>query len=146
MLRFRYLPIILFFGAVFYGFNTADKNTKDSKVLTNDHYNFISVNEIMMYISNNGDGSHNPNTDAQGLFWPGGINATKTAVFEDGLLWGGVVNADTMVGGSTYRHGLQAGIILPNGAADDPGLVKYRVYKVLDGWENLPSGTRKRSI
>jgi len=142
MRSFIYIPLILAAAVIAYGFNSS-KNTKAAKVLTNDHYNFVSVNEIMMYISNNGDGSHDPNTDSQGLYWPGGINATKAAVFEDGLIWGGVVNGDTMVGGSTYRHGLQAGVILSNGAADDPNLPKYRVYKVLDGWENLPPGPER---
>ena len=27
-----------------------------------------------------------------------------------------------------------------SGDADDPNLPKYRVYKILDGWENLPPG------
>ncbi len=67
----RYIPVIFIIAAIAYGFNIGE-NKKAVKVLTNDHYNFISVNEIMMYISNNGDGSHNPNTDGQGLYWPGG--------------------------------------------------------------------------
>jgi Secretion system C-terminal sorting domain len=126
-----------------FGFNKNDGNKTTSQILTNDHYNYISVNEIKMYISNNGDGSHDPNTDGQGLYWPGGINATQGAVFEDGLVWGGIINNDTSCGGSTYRHGLQAGKILDNGTADDPTLEKYRVYKVLNGWENLPPGPER---
>ncbi len=143
MNRHNYPLIFLSICTLFFGFNAVDKNQKTSKVLTNDHYNFISVNEIMMYISNNGDGSHSSLTDGQGLFWPGGINAAIGAVFEDGLVWGGIINNDTLCGGSTYRHGLQAGKILPNGTADNPSLPKYRVYKVLDGWESLPPGPER---
>ena len=137
------LIIFLSICTFFFGFDSGNKSQKTSKVLTNDHYNFISVNEIMMYISNNGDGSHSPLTDDKGLFWPGGVNATLGAVFEDGLVWGGIINNDTLCGGSTYGHGLQAGKILSNGSADNPTLPKYRVYKVLNGWESLPPGPER---
>ncbi|MDP2362264.1 MAG: hypothetical protein Q8M94_00690, partial [Ignavibacteria bacterium] len=93
-----------------------------------------------MWVSNNGDGSHDPQTDGSGFYWPGGPNAVKSAIFEDGLVWGGKVGTEIRVGGSTYRHGLQAGKILPDGMPDDPSLSKYRVYKILNGWENLPPG------
>ncbi len=136
-------PIILIMCTLLFGFNPGEKPGKVSKVLTNDHYNFISVNEIKMYISNDGDGSHSPLTDSQGLFWPGGPSAAIGATFEDGLVWGGIIDNDTLCGGSTYRHGLQAGKILPDGTADDPSLPKYRVYKVLNGWENLPPGPER---
>ncbi len=111
-----------------------------SKITTNDNYEFISVNEIYMWVSNNGDGSHSPLTDGNGFYWPGGINATKSSIFEDGLVWGGIVNGQIRVNGNTHRQGLQAGKILPNGSPDDPSLPKYRVYKILKGWENLPPG------
>jgi hypothetical protein len=137
MYRLNYLTVFLFAVIVTYGF-TGNKDKKPDNVMTNGYYNYISINSIKMYISNNGDGSHDPSTDANGLYWPGGENATQGAVFEDGLVWAGIMNGDTAAGGSTYRHGLQAGKILEDGTADDPNLFKYRVYKVLDGWENLP--------
>ena len=90
------------------------------KVLTNDHYNYIAINNIKLFISNNGIGSHDPNTDGSGLYWQEGA-----AIFEDGLLWGGKIQAlppDTQsirVNGNTFRYGLQAGKILQNGKADD---------------------------
>lgn len=143
MKRVKYFTLILVIAVLLCGFKNGDGNSKNSKVLTIDHYNFLAVNEIMMYISNNGDGSHDPLTDGQGLFWPGGPNAAIGAVFEDGLVWGGIINSDTLCGGSTYRHGLQAGKILQNGSADDPYKPQYRVYKVLDGWENLPPGPER---
>ena len=111
------------------------------KILTSDHYQYIAVNEIKMWVSNCGDGSHDPFTDGGGFYWPGGENATITAVFEDGLLWGGIVNSGLRVNGNTHRIGLQAGKILPDGLADDTSITKYRVYKILEGWENLPLGS-----
>ncbi len=52
---------------IFLGLN--DKSTL-KRPLFNDHYNFIAINEIKMWVSNNGDGSHDPNTDGNGLYWP----------------------------------------------------------------------------
>ena len=125
------------------GFKGEDKNNGTKKITANDNYNYISINQIFMWISNNGDGSHSPTTDGQGFFWPGGPNATKGAIFEDGLLWGAKIGREIRVGGSTYRHGLQAGKILDDGTADNPDLDKYRVYKIRKGWQSLPSGPVK---
>ncbi|MCK4558324.1 MAG: hypothetical protein KAV45_00970 [Calditrichia bacterium] len=104
------LIIVILTSLIFLGLN--DKSSL-KKPLTNDHYNYIAINEIKMWVSNNGDGSHDPNTDGNGLYWPGGIEATKAAVFEEGLLWGGYVNDSIQVNGNTHRQGLQAGKILP---------------------------------
>ncbi len=122
------------------GFKGADKNKGTRKITTNDNYNYIAINQIFMWISNNGDGSHSPTTDAQGFFWPGGPNATIGAIFEDGLLWGGKIGREIRVGGSTYRHGLQAGPILSDGTAANPDDSKYRIYKIRKNWESLPPG------
>ena len=108
------------------------------KPATNDHYNYIAINEVLMYVSNNGDGSHDPVTDGNGFYWPGGINARDAAIFEDGLVWGCVANGDTFVNGNTHFQGLQAGKILSPGIADDPSDSKYRVYKIRKNWENHP--------
>ncbi len=116
------------------------KNNKAPRITINDQYKYVSVNQILMWISNNGDGSHDPRTDGNGFYWPGGINATQSAVFEDGLVFGGMYNGEVRFNGNTHRQGLQAGKILPNGIPDNPTLGKYRIYKILRGWENLPPG------
>jgi len=108
-----------------------------SKVTANDLYEFIAINNILMWVSNNGDGSHDPVTDGNGFYWPGGRRATQSAIFEDGLIWGGYVDGDVRANGNTHRQGIQAGKILPSGDADDPSLDKYRVYKIRKGFRNL---------
>jgi len=137
---------ILIIALFFSGFMPAAQTNEEKKqkepyklgkINTNDHYEFISVNEVKMWISNNGDNSHEPITSGSGLLWPGGPQATLSLIFEDGLVFGGKVNGVVRVGGSTYRHGLQAGKILDNGLADDPNLDKYRIYKIRKDWENL---------
>jgi len=127
-----------------YSYEQRDNSTKGKREINkpnaNDHYQYISVNQIFMWVSNNGDGSFDPRTGGSGFYWPGGENATSSAIFEDGLIWGAKVDTQIRVNGSTYRHGLQAGKILSNGEADNPNLEKYRVYKIRKGWENLPFG------
>jgi len=127
-------------------FLSMNDNSSLKKPLPNDYYNYIAVNEILMWISNNGDGSHDPNTDGQGLYWPGGMTATKASVFEDGLVWGGYVNDSLQVNGDTHMQGLQAGKILPNGTADNPELNKYRIYKLKRGWESPPQGPERDAL
>jgi hypothetical protein len=123
-----------------------NKNTSAnslSKVTTNDDYIYIAINQMKMWIGNNGMGSHDPYTDGAGLFWPGGENATISAIFMDGLVWGGKVNGEIRVNGDAYRYGLHAGKVLNSGNADDPSLSKYRIYKIRKDWNELPSGPTK---
>lgn len=137
------MSIVLAFGLLSLGFAPKEKEkdkSKLSKTNTNDNYNWISVNQCFMWIGNNGYGSHDPRIDASGFYWPGGDNATIPAIFADGLIWGAKIGRETRVNGSTYRQGLQAGKILPDGTADDPSLSKYRIFKIRKGWESLPPG------
>ncbi len=130
--------VIAIAGALFlFGYNINEKNDVIEKTSTNDLYDFIAINNVLMWISNNGDGSPDPVTDGNVFYWPGGRRATQSAIFEDGLLWGGLIDGEVRVGGSTYRAGLQAGKILPDGTADDPSLEKYRIYKIRKDFKTL---------
>ncbi len=121
-------------------------NTTLKKTTSNDAYDFISINNCLMWLSNNGCMSHNPSTDASGFEWPKA--AGKYAIFEDGLVWGGTVQGEVRVGGSTYRYGLQAGPILADGTAADPSDPRYRIFKVRkvdnDEFERMTSDEQKR--
>jgi len=136
-----YFPLIFLICLML--FSGKPKENKIFKPLTNDDYNFIAANEILMYVSNNGDGSHDPATGGNGFYWPGGKLAKKAAIFEDGLLWGGKVNGEIRVNGSTHRHGSQAGKILSSGVADNPDDPRFRVYKIRKEWESLSPGTER---
>ncbi len=117
---------------IFVAFFALGSTYFNSKILTatNDHSMYVSISNALIWVGNNGMCSHNPISDAAGFFWPGGVNATITAIYEEGLVWGGIVNNEVRVGGSTYRHGLQAGPILEDGTAANPADSAYRVYKV----------------
>jgi hypothetical protein len=106
-------------------------------------YDNVSVNEVKMWIGNNGDGSHDPYTEGQGFYWPGGENASIGAVFEDGLVWGGKVNGEIRTGGSTYRSGLQPGNVLPDGSPADSGDQDLQVWRIRKYWQDLPPGVER---
>lgn len=127
---------------------SADKNKGQAvdKTTVNDLYRPFLINNVFNYYSNNGDGSYNKfSGDNEGFEFPKGSG--KHVIFEDGVVWGGFhkkyVPGGTLgpkVGGSVYRHGLQAGKIITygtadtsaagNAIADDPTLAKYRVFRV----------------
>ncbi len=110
----------------------------------NPSYDYIAANEVLMWVGNNGDGSHDPNTNRSGFYWPGGINNTgKSAIFQDGLFWGGKVNGEIRVNGNDYRHGLKPGNILPDGTASNFSDPKFRVYKIKKGWDYIPPSTER---
>ena len=109
-------------------------------------YDYISTNEVLMWIGNNGMGSHDPRTDADGFYWPGGDSATIPAIFEDGLVWGGKVNGEIRVNGNTYRAGLQPGKILEDGTADNPLSTASKIFKIRKDWQSLPEGNLKDSL
>ncbi|MBI5645995.1 MAG: T9SS type A sorting domain-containing protein [Ignavibacteriae bacterium] len=99
-----------------------------SKTLSNDQWDFISVNNILMWMSNNGRMSHNPLSDQSGCEWP--KRSAKYVIFTDGIIWGGKIQGQRRVGGATYNAGLQAGPILPDGKAADPSDPRYRIFKI----------------
>ncbi len=116
--------------------NKGDGKQNVKKVMTNDLYRPMDINNIFNYYSNNGDGSFNKfKTDNEGFEFPIG-SYVSTCIFEDGLVWTAFKNDTLYCGGSTYQHGLQAGRILQNGTASslpvpgDPGNSEYRVYRV----------------
>jgi len=124
------------------GVSAKDKGAKLQKTSTNDLYAPFLINNVFNYYSNNGDGSYNKfSSDNEGFEFYKGTG--KHIIFEDGVVWGGFHKGyapggkpQPKVGGSVYRHGLQAGAILTSGTAttdptpDDPTLAKYRVYRV----------------
>jgi Secretion system C-terminal sorting domain len=109
-------------------------------------YDYIAINEIFMYFATDGMGSYDRFNLEAGFFWPGGQDATQVAVFEDGPLWGGLVNGDTLVHGSTYRQGLQPGNIIEEGVAVDPDSPDFGIYKVRPDWILLPDSPLKERL
>ena len=115
----------------YYNPDIYDRSDPTFSIRVYDEYDYISINEVKMWIGNNGSSSQDPNTDGAGFYWPGGENAYLTSIFCDGLYWGGLINGQIRVNGNGYRQGLKPGIILPNGQPDDPLKPIYKVFKQL---------------
>jgi hypothetical protein len=104
----------------------------------------MNINKISMWIRadgrlNKGEGSH----DFGGVVYPRG---TAGVVYQDGMLWGGIVNDGKVVrfedrdyrirvGGSTYRSGLQPGRIITRGVAEDPEDPDVRIWRIRRDWQ-----------
>ncbi len=150
MMKNKLLIILSFavvLGLLSIGFNKdGKKDNRLAKTNINDDNEYIAINDILMWISNNGMGSHNPQSDDSGFYWPGGENATITAIFSDGLIWGAIVGGEIRTGGATYRYGMQAGKILQPGIADDPSLDKYRVYRIRKNANSITNPELKENV
>jgi len=101
----------------------------------NQEFDQIAVNNINMWFSKHGSGSHDPSSDASGLYWPDGI---LSATYQDGFLWGSKIDNSPMVYGNTYRDGLIAGNIGEDGLASNPDSSIFKVWKVRKNWQDLP--------
>lgn len=90
-------------------------------------YAKFNINNISTWVSNNGimDGG---NSSSIGLEFPKGTR--RSLVFMSGFLWGGKINNEIKVGGSTYNAGLKGGRILENETGEDATLNSVRVYRV----------------
>ncbi|MCX6149796.1 MAG: T9SS type A sorting domain-containing protein [Ignavibacteriales bacterium] len=123
-----------------------DESNEYFSITYNSTSDFIAINQIMMFVGNNGMGSHDPRSDGAGLYWPGGKYATIGAVFQDGLIWGGKVNGVINVNGSTYRSGLQPGKILSCGLPDTTTKPIYNIWKIRRDWESLPPRSERAAF
>ncbi len=115
--------------------------------VTNDDWDFISANRMLMWASNNGGLSHNKMSSSPGLEWP--LGSGKYLGFMEGLVHGGLFFGQEVVGGSTYNHGWQAGRIREDGGPDDPNNPLNRIYRAhrFDGtWWNAQPDSMKTQL
>ena len=109
--------------------NGGVKNNSSSKISGIPSTTHFNINNISTHISNDGTCDNYPGqSNLEGLIYPKGTG--KTAVFESGFVWGGKVNGQIRVGGSTYSSGLQPGKIIQTGHSSrslDPSARIFRV-------------------
>ena len=91
----------------------------------------ININSVAGWIRNDGWSAGNPSTGNSGVFFPRG---TATAIFRDGIVWGGNVNdggTQTLrVGGQTFSIGTVGGRIISKGVAANPDDADVRIYRI----------------
>lgn len=86
----------------------------------------MNVNNISTLIYADGTADFNNSENSAALVYPKGSG--KTAAYESGFLWGGVVNKEIRVSGSYFRSGLRPGRILSGSVPEDSS--KARIYRV----------------
>jgi hypothetical protein len=132
-----FVLLLLSASFAFAGLNAKDKAQGLQKTSGNDVYRPFLINNVFNYYGNNGDGSYDKfSASNEGFEFYKGTG--KTIIFEDGVVWGGYHKGrgTAKVGGSVYKHGLQAGPIISNGTAttdpvaDDPTNPLNRIYRV----------------
>ena len=141
--------LILLFSAISFAQDFVKKNL--SKTSSNDFNQKIDINNIEMWVSNDGIHANDPSRGGSGFYWP--KNSPNSALYSDGFALVGKVkllNGTTELRaiGGLYRAGLQAGKILNSGTfqnniyispvADEPLKSENRVYKIQKNWELLP--------
>ncbi len=97
----------------------------------------IDVNNISMFVTNQGSFAWDLATGSAGLEFPKGTHG-QTAVYAAGPWIAGKVNGEIRVAIAEYSFEFAPGPILPDGTPADPALDRYRVYKISkgDGPEN----------
>ncbi|MGE5430957.1 MAG: T9SS type A sorting domain-containing protein [Syntrophomonadaceae bacterium] len=90
-------------------------------------YTRLNINNLSAYLwyDNTADNNELGNS---GLVYPKGSN--KAVDYMQGFVWGGKVNGEVRVGGSTYQSGLQPGKIISPGVAENPDADNVRIYRV----------------
>jgi hypothetical protein len=91
----------------------------------------VNVNNLSMWISADGLSARDPATGNSGTIFPRG---TAGVVFQDGMVWGGLVNDGLTprlrVGGQTYSIGTSAGRIISPGVAENPSAPDVRIWRI----------------
>ncbi len=133
----KYLSIFLLLVAfAFMDVRAEGGDKKDNtlnKITGSPVYKKFNINRISTFFKNDGESDINPNGNS-GFEYP--RRSGKTAIFQAGLVWGGVVGGQIRVGGSSYRQSTVPGKILNSGVpvnqliAEDPNLDNVRAFRV----------------
>jgi len=106
-------------------------------------YDSLVTNEIKYYFRNDGTFAVQPYYDCCGLLWPGGKNASKSAVFHEGFLVGGFTDGELGLSGVQWNSGMIPGVIQKDGSYSNPADPKFKIWKIKKNWESLPPGPEK---
>src|SRR5689334_6201947 len=110
------------------GADGVPKERKLRKVTGAPVYTYLDINNLSTVLRNDGTADIDNQEQNSGLVFPKGSG--KTACFQSGFLWGGIIGGQARVGGSAYRVGLQPGKLLSPNVSEDPALAKNRIYRV----------------
>ncbi|MCA9730686.1 MAG: T9SS type A sorting domain-containing protein [Deferribacteres bacterium] len=125
-------------GAEADGKTTLDKRSSGNVVLQDDsprtNRTLVNVGQVAMWIYSDGSSANTPSGDS-GLFYPRGSSPSTAVIYQDGMVWGGIVNDGgtpaLRVGGQTYSAGTVPGAILSAGVPEEETAVDVdRIWRV----------------
>ncbi len=98
----------------------------------------LNINNISHWFRADGWSARDPRTGNSGVIFPRGISEQLAVIFQDGLIWGGIVQdgqtPDLRVGGQTYNIGTVEGRIIAPGQAESPNNPDVHIYRVRKGY------------
>ena len=89
-------------------------------------YSKFNINNISTFIYN--DGRADLKGNDSGFNYPKGSNLA--IYYLSGFVWGGKVDGQIRIGGSTFDSGLKAGVVLPSGQPENSLSEDVRVFRV----------------
>lgn len=140
--------VILGICLLFFTFSTYAKgpgNISFNKPTVSTARTLNNIGNWAYWMYDDGGSAIDPNGNSGGIYPRG----TAGAFFEDGVVWGGLLQDPNTgqyitdqflrVGGQTYRRGTQTGHILSvGGPADSPA--NNRIYRIRSDWQTLSFG------
>ncbi|MBI1803722.1 MAG: T9SS type A sorting domain-containing protein [Ignavibacteriae bacterium] len=101
----------------------------------------MNINNIAMWVKDDGGMERNPATTNAGTTYPRG---TSTFVYAGGLIWGGIVEdggaPKLRVGGQTYNYGTVPGRIVSKGVKESADNPDVRIYRIRRDWKTADLG------
>jgi len=103
----------------------------------------VNIGQLGMWIYADGTSANEPNGNA-GLYYPRGSSPKTPCIFEDGLIFGGLVQDGIepalRVGGQAYSSGTQPGAIVSKGVGEDinDDMKVYRIWRVRKDFATVP--------
>lgn len=120
--------LLMILSTITSGQDSKQRGTKSpSNIMGVPTYAKFNINNLSTWIQNNGSTDVNVN-GSSGFIFPKGSG--RTAVYQSGFLWGGTVDGEVRVGGSTYYQGTVPGLIQANGTPINPFDPTVRIYRV----------------
>lgn len=110
-----------------------------------DSHSLLNIKNISLWMSESGLSARTPRGNAGARF----PRRTVDVLYQDGLLWGGIVNdpnpnyPQLRVGGATYNSGTLPGNIITPGTASSPPVAAdpddpyWRVWRIRKDWQEL---------
>lgn len=94
----------------------------------------LNINNMAHWFRADGWSARDPRTGNAGVVFPRGISTQLAVIFQDGLIWGGLVQdgqtPELRVGGQTYNIGTVEGRIISKGQAEDPNAPDVHIYRI----------------